>query len=149
MKISLPVLLLCTLMTLSCSNPRAADREQFLQRSDTPIARQQTEVLADTAVPPAPPVPEHASKKLRYMYAANGGLIGFFDDGSVSGCPRCDMIKENVATLYETSPHARYENHGRYLILQGTRMDFYEDSVLKHEWVLFDYKWAIKIFPRN
>lgn len=149
MKLTVPVLILCMATILSCNNPGTAEREQTLQKSDTPTVRQQTEVIADTAVPPAPPVPEHATKKLRYMYAANGGLIGFFDDGSVSGCPRCDMIKENVETLYETPPHARYENHGQYLTLQGNRMDFYEDSVLKHEWVLFDYKWAIKIFPRK
>ena len=83
------------------------------------------------------------------MYAANGGLIGFFDDGSVSGCPRCDMIKENVSTLYETPPHARYEAYKDYLTMNGDRMDFCEAGVLKPEWVLFEYKWAIKVFPRK
>jgi hypothetical protein len=30
--------------------------------------------------------------RLPYLFAANGGLIGFYDDKGVGGCPHCDPI---------------------------------------------------------
>ncbi len=80
-------------------------------------------------------------KKLRYVYAANGGLLGFFDDGTTSGCPRCDLVKENIKTLYSQPTNGTYTADNAGILLNGSdRMDFKDDG-----WAMVDYKWLIDL----
>lgn len=140
----LPVLVALALMSCGgqqTGNPlvQTASADTLNLKADTPDI---SLVQADSA--------SHTPfRKLRYMYASHGGLLAFFDDGTVSACSPCEMIKENVSTLYETKPHARYKKQNNSLSLNGDRMDFYKGRELKPEWVLFEYKWTIKIFPRK
>lgn len=140
----LPVLLALALM--SCGGKQTGNPLVQTASADTLAIKADTQTIGAVEADSAAHTP---FRKLRYMYAANGGLLAFFDDGTVSACSPCEMIKENVSTLYETPPHARYKKHNNSLSLNGDRMDFYKDRTLKPEWVLFEYKWTIKIFPRK
>ncbi len=50
-------------------------------------------------------------RKLQYLYHSNSGLIGYFSDGTVSGCPRCDLSSENMSYLLSAKPHSSYRAH--------------------------------------
>lgn len=81
------------------------------------------------------------AKKLRYLFASNGGLIGFFSDGSVTSCPRCDLTKRNVNSLSKKKPYAKYTVKKDHLLVNGERMDFYiEGTEVSPDWVIMDYK---------
>ncbi len=82
--------LLPVLMLLSCSNWQADTKPGIAVHTDSTVA---------PAAMPKDSVSEHdavlnakSGKKLRYMYAANGGLIGFSTMAPYPGAPRCDMI---------------------------------------------------------
>ena len=81
------------------------------------------------------------TKKLRYLFASNGGLIGFFSDGSVSSCPRCELTKANVNALSKKKPYTKYTVKKDHLLVKGERMDFYiEGTEISPDWVIMDYK---------
>lgn len=84
-------------------------------------------------------------KRLRYLFAANGGLVGYFSDGSVVGCPRCDLSKENVDSLSKTKPHATYTAKKDYLLVGGKeKIEIYADGEVSPDWAILDYKKLIK-----
>lgn len=84
-------------------------------------------------------------KKLRYLFAANGGLVGYFSDSSVVGCPRCDLSKENVDSLSKTKPHATYTAKKDYLLVGGKeKIEIYADGEVSPDWAILNYKKLIK-----
>ena len=81
------------------------------------------------------------NRRLRYLYSSNGGLIGFFNDGTVAGCPKCDLLQENIMVLYESKPHSHYDVGADFLLVdKETRMQFDEGQKYNH-WIIIDYKW--------
>ncbi len=73
-----------------------------------------------------------------------GGLIGFFSDGTVTGCPRCDYCATNISYLKSEKPHAKYKVSDEGLIIVGKDggedlMPFDVEGI--DSWPLMDYKW--------
>lgn len=88
--------------------------------------------------------PNKIKKKLRYLYYSNGGIRGYFDDGTVVGCPRCDLIESNVLNLYNEKPIGKYKvlDDGS-LFVNNSEQEFpnYNED---NGWALIDYKWHEK-----
>lgn len=85
-------------------------------------------------------ISEKKERKLRYLFHANGGVIGYFDDGRVVPCARCSFTTGAVKYLYEEAD----ESTRRYKILKNGAID--EDGNTSWPdksdgWALIDYKW--------
>lgn len=78
-------------------------------------------------------------KELVYLYTSNGGMVGYFSDGSVVGCPRCDFCKSNVLAMFKEKPMGSWD-----LVKPDDFVSYEED----YGWVLIDYKWNKKV-PQN
>ncbi len=85
-------------------------------------------------------------RKLRYVYYANGGVVGYFNDGTVSACPRCDFTKDAVAFLYKRKPHGTYKI-GKNCLIETYNGTSETDPFTPREedatwgWAMVDYKW--------
>lgn len=75
-------------------------------------------------------------KELVYLYRANGGMIGYFSDGSVVGCPRCDFCKSNILAMFKEKPMKKWD-----LKKPGDFVSYEQDN----GWVLINYKWKEKV----
>lgn len=75
-------------------------------------------------------------KELVYLYRANGGMIGYFSDGTVVGCPKCDFCRSNILAMFKEKPMRKWD--------LKTPTDFvpYEKD---NGWVLINYKWQEKV----
>lgn len=75
-------------------------------------------------------------KELVYLYAANGGMIGYFSDGSVVGCPRCDFCKSNILAMFKKKSSEKWN------LKKPNDFTSYEED---NGWVLVNYKWNEKV----
>ena len=75
-------------------------------------------------------------KELVYLFAANGGMVGYFSDGSVVGCPKCDFCKSNILAMFKEKPFGTWD-------LKNPE-DF-SSSDENNNWVLVNYKWKQKV----
>ena len=87
------------------------------------------------------------NRKLRYLFYANGGLIGYYDDGTVTGCQKCILTKVNIDAMNLVKPFKTY-----VVKLDGSLLT--DDKDVQHpnindtsEWAMVDYKWLIQIQP--
>lgn len=71
-------------------------------------------------------------KKLMHLFVANGGMIGYYDDGSVVGCPRCDYLQENLDMMYQKQSSETWDVNNPKSILENTN---------EEDWALFNYEW--------
>lgn len=78
-------------------------------------------------------------RNLRFLFYANGGLIGYFNDGTISGCTSCDLNKDNITSLYTKDPHAQFKVEKGFLIseLNDTILI---DSMTINEWAIIEYE---------
>ena len=89
--------------------------------------------------------------KLQYLYYSNGGLIGFFDDGTVAGCPRCELLPENVDYLLTADPYTTYLKIDGCLIINASESfcPEYPDPTCSDckpdVWAVIDFKWLVNI----
>lgn len=86
-------------------------------------------------------------KRLRYLFFANGGLIGYFDDGTIVGCPRCDLMDENINEMYSMKSIRKYEVRADGSLLVDKREIEYprkqnEEGI--SEWAMIDYNWIVQ-----
>ncbi len=77
-----------------------------------------------------------AEKELRYLFFGNGGLVGYFSDGTKAGCPRCDFCKSNIEELFAQESMGAYTN-------EEVVNEINEGGT--EGWALIDYKWKIKV----
>lgn len=75
-------------------------------------------------------------KKLVYLYTANGGMVGYYDDGTVVGCPRCDFCRSNILAMLKVKPMGKWD-----LKKPDDFISYEEDN----GWVLINYKWKEKV----
>jgi hypothetical protein len=75
-------------------------------------------------------------KELAYLYTANGGMVGYFSDGSVVGCPRCDFCRSNILAMFKEKPMRKWD-----LKKPDDFVSYEEDN----GWVLINYKWKEKV----
>lgn len=80
--------------------------------------------------------------QLKYTYISNGGIIGFYSDGAVRGCARCDPEESNIKQMGMDEPYATYtiETDGLIFIRsngESDKMLFKEESGFP-SWRKFD-----------
>ena len=73
-------------------------------------------------------------KELVYLYTAIGGMVGYFNDGSVVGCPRCDFCKSNILSMFKEKPMSSWDLK---------QPDAYDPN--DNCWVLVNYEWKEKV----
>ena len=76
-------------------------------------------------------------KELVYLYAGNGGMVGYFSDGSVVGCPKCDFCKSSILAMFKEKPRS-----GKWNLKKPDDFVSYEED---KGWVLVNYKWKEKV----
>lgn len=148
------LILVLPLLCISCSDEKHANskkelelKERELQLQERELDQKEKEVAAtfeQKAVQSA--ASPKRSKELRYLFFANGGIIGYFDDGTVAGCPRCDFCRSNIIPMFDKAPHATYtvEADGSLLIDGKDRETPVFNAADGDGWALIDYKWHIK-----
>lgn len=87
--------------------------------------------------------PKTKKRKLRYLSYQNSGLVGYFSDGTIAGCPRCDLMKENIKALYDIKPHDTYtvNKDGSILRNKGER----EQPKKGDGWAMINYEWLEEV----
>ena len=106
-----------------------------------------TPVLAPPEAAPLPAATAASGLALRYLYFANGGVIGYYTDGSVRGCPRCDFCDDNIAAMSDRRPHANYtvESDGSLLVDGERRAIPASDSAAVDDgWAMIDSRWLMR-----
>jgi hypothetical protein len=83
-------------------------------------------------------------RKLRFLFFANGGLLGFYSDGTVAGCPHCDLLKSNIEAMSNEKPHAGYTVGVGYLVLDDGEKMVLDTTLEFREWAMVDYKWVVE-----
>lgn len=89
-----------------------------------------------------------AVRKLKYLYYSNGGLIGYFDDGSISACPRCELEVTNVKTLNSSKPFGTFvvQKDGSLLVNGSEKIKpSPKNEFIGEGWAVINYKWLIKL----
>lgn len=89
-----------------------------------------------------------SKRELQYLYASNGGLMGFFSDGTVASCPRCDFVEENVNALHKEKPSGKFTATKEYLQSnlngQETQWLIYNEGEIDESWAMINFKWLRK-----
>ncbi len=79
-------------------------------------------------------------RKLQYVRASNAGILGYFNDGTYVGCPKCDFIEQNMEVIYEGKSIGTWDS-------RKNPDSFDEDqnnSDLKSDWVMVNYEWVTR-----
>lgn len=63
-------------------------------------------------------------------------MLGYFSDGSVVSCPRCDFCKSNILAMFKKKPFEKWN-----LKKPSDFTSYAEDN----GWVLVNYKWNEKV----
>ena len=75
-------------------------------------------------------------KELVYLFTSNGGMVGYYSDGTVVACPRCDFSKSNILAMCKKKPM------GKWNLKKPDDFISYEED---NGWVLINYKWKEKV----
>ncbi|WP_067139002.1 hypothetical protein [Oceanivirga salmonicida] len=79
------------------------------------------------------------NRQLQFLYFSNGGLIGYFDDGTITGCPKCDLTNESINSLKNRKPHSKFKIVENELISeQGGSIPI--NSMKSNEWAIVNYR---------
>lgn len=144
-----------TLFIISCNSSNEnkqkelelKERELVLKEKELSLKERETVSQPTSKIfPKAKPEVKRYKKELRYLYFANGGIRGYFDDGTIVGCPRCDFCKSNIQTMFGEKPMGTYivEDDGT-LVINGNEKEHPEYKSSDYDgWALIDYKWYIK-----
>ena len=86
---------------------------------------------------------EGENRKLRFVSFSNGGIIGYFNDGTISACARCDLTKENIEKLRSENVLRtyKYQNH-KIIIEESDTIDIKNNN---ENWAMLDYQWMVKL----
>lgn len=85
------------------------------------------------------------SPKLRFLYSSNGGLIGYYNDGSIRGGPKCDLLKPNLETMSIQDPIGTYSYEDSCIIEYGKDTLCIEMNASHPYWAMVDYKWYMAV----
>lgn len=91
-------------------------------------------------------------RRLNYLFYANGGTIGYLNDGTVVGCPRCDPSPENAKAMLHKPPMGTYREleDGRLLVNGGIyEYPFLNEEQEFNDWIIFNNRneWLNYIQP--
>lgn len=134
---NLPVVIFLCLMLTACNNVPASQPQPVTgnKAGTAPLKNKETDRTK-----------KKSKRELRYLYFANGGIVGYFDDGTVTGCPRCDFCRSNIIAMFDEKPYGTYTvQPDGSLLIDGHNKEFPEyDETMPDGWALIDYKWYIK-----
>lgn len=148
-----------SLFTNSCNNSNEIKqkelelKERELVLKEKEIEQKERGVVSQPSLKNSPKAKaeiKRFKKELRYLFFANGGIRGYFDDGTIVGCPRCDFCKSNIEAMFNEKPIGTYivEEDGT-LVIDGSEKENPEYRNSDYDgWALIDYKWYIKP-PQN
>lgn len=136
-KLSVVLLSVCFLL-LACSSV-SSSKESFTTNEVINITEEPVDFQNDTIL-------TKEGRKLRYLFFANGGLIGYFDDSTVVGCPRCDLLDVNIESMYSAVPFKTYTvRDDGSLLVENSYVEYPREAGENEfaEWAMIDYKWII------
>lgn len=76
-------------------------------------------------------------RTLEYVNATNAGLLGYFSDGTIASCSKCDFVWDNVSGLYKAEVTGSWDKSG----LPESFEEDQKDAYLKSTWVMAKSKW--------
>lgn len=84
--------------------------------------------------------------QLLHVFYSNGGLLAFYNDGTVTGCPKCDLNESNIELLKSKEPFATYtcDDKAIYVLYEDgskNEMQFYVNGEISEDWAIKDGKW--------
>lgn len=91
------------------------------------------------------PIKTIHTKQLRFLYFSNGGMIGYFDDGTLVGCPKCDFCKTNIESMFSLKVMGNYEILKNGILLVDGSKKILPNQKKDKGWVLINYHWFEKI----
>ena len=83
--------------------------------------------------------------KIRFLWFSNGGLIGYYENGDVKICTKCDPIKSNILRLNNSEKFDTYTyTYKDSCILTSKEINCINFSTLDKNpfWLIVDYKWT-------
>lgn len=88
-------------------------------------------------------------RNLRYLFFSKAGLRGFYSDGTIGLCPKCDFTLSNVDGLKDMGVFGKYtvEKDGSLLLNGHDKETPVYTGNLGADWALIDYVWKIR--PAN
>lgn len=71
-------------------------------------------------------------------------MIGYFDDGTIAGCPKCDFCRTNIMAMFKARPIGRYivKNDGCLLVTNSEKRCPEDNKNTIGHWALVNYKWG-------
>jgi hypothetical protein len=92
-------------------------------------------------------VSTNKNRQLRHVFYSNGGILAFYSDGTVTGCPQCDLDKDNIESLKEKDSFATYTSNKTGIVVQyrngsKSEMKFYVDGKVSEGWAMKDGEWV-------
>lgn len=83
---------------------------------------------------------------LIHMFYSNGGILAFYTDGTVAGCPQCDLDRNNIELLKLKESFATYTADDKTVWIQynngdKSEMKFYVEGEISDDWAMKDGKW--------
>lgn len=121
-----------SLFWASCAQKNKSSNESASLKGDT---------ILNDSIHPTKAITNKATQErnLRFLFYANGGLVGYFNDGTITGCPRCDLITENITALYHKAPHSKFKVENGFLISASNDSTLI-NSMTKREWAIIEYE---------
>lgn len=86
-------------------------------------------------------VTTNSGRKLKHLFVANGGTVGFFDDGTFASCARCDTDGSVIDMLNEYGEWGTYEEFSTYLLTDGNiKWELFENGRIMQDWKLINFE---------
>lgn len=129
------ILLFISSIFICCNDSQKDKTNTVANNTDTAV------IVPKAGIVEVDNIPVKKERKLRYLFVANGGTIGYFDDGTVTGCARCEI---GVEELSELEPYGTYiVEEGGTLLVDGEYREY--PHVAREgewqDWKMIDYKW--------
>lgn len=91
-------------------------------------------------------VSTNKNRQLRHVFYSNGGVLAFYSDGTVTGCPQCDLDKDHIESLKEKDSFATYTSNKTGIVVQynngsKSEMQFYVDGEISEDLAMRDGEW--------
>jgi len=84
--------------------------------------------------------------KLIHIFYSNGGILAFYNDGTVTGCPQCDLDENNIELLKSKESFATYTVNDKSIWIKykngdKSEMKFYVEGEISDDWAMKDGEW--------
>ncbi len=140
------LLLFLTILMTNCNNGNST-REKELALKERELFIKEETLKQQELNRKEPATSTKKPRKLRYLYFANGGLIGYFDEGTVTVCPGCELLQDNIKGVYQTRVIKKYTLQSDGSLLADDHERKYPgkgSNGFTEGWAMVDYKCWLK-----